>query len=79
MTIFMTYVFSSNLIDHFLYQNAFIQYVNELGGFRADFGAKAVIYPPLHLFHNKAITHAFGCAHERQFARQIFCQKHHAV
>jgi hypothetical protein len=42
----MIYDFSSNLIDHSLCQPSFIQYVNELGDFTADFGAKAVIYPP---------------------------------
>jgi hypothetical protein len=43
----MIYDFSSNLIDHSLCQPSFIQYVNELGDFTADFGAKAVIYLPL--------------------------------
>jgi hypothetical protein len=47
MTIFMIYDFSSNLIDHSLCQPSFIQYVNELGDFTADFGAKAVMNPPL--------------------------------
>jgi hypothetical protein len=42
----MIYDFSSNLIDHFLCQPSFIQYVKKADDFTADFGAKVVIYSP---------------------------------